>query len=440
MNYSIVKNIDTLNKAYQTIQELYLNHNLIENLTGIEQFTNLRIFHIKFNFITNLTEFLKITNKTLIISLNFIGNPAESQMSGNPGFLNNFFNLRSLNTSKEASFLIESSVLKGNSNKFIKGKLNRKLQFCDENKENGDDGFLTGNFNNIRKNQRNFNEENSNENYEENSNENYEQNSNENYEQNFNENYEQNSNENYEQNSNENYEQNSNENNEEFNDEIIDKTEEISIITQRNLEKDPFDSHINSIDNDICRLSVIFYSKLLKEKTFIGLKRYFLHNYYRETRFCKEFYQKILINRGFFLWRKRFISKLLLQNFSKNMIEISKNIDKKSEVLCEELSNSALVLRGKKISKNYNLRKITETDQDFIDSNRVLMEKEQNNINVLRENNKISNEIVKKIGFSEYKEQSLKNGSNEVITEEHYKHDLPLSSTSFSSKCPYGSV
>ena len=429
MNYSIVKNIDSLNNAYQRIQELYLNHNLIENLAGIEQFTNLRIFHIKFNFITNLSEFLKISNKTLIISLNFIGNPAESQISENPGFLNNFLNLRSFNTSKETSFLIENSVMNGNSNKFIKGKVNRKLQFCDENKEiESIEGFLTGDFNNIRENQRNFNEENySNEN----SNENYEEN-----EENSNENYEENKEENNEENS----EKNNNEENSQENDEIIDKTEEISTLTQRNLEKDPFDTHINIIDNDICRLSVIFYEKLLKEKTLLGLKRYFLHNYYRETRFCKEFYQKILINRGFFLWRKRFISKLLLQNFSKNMIDISKNIEKKSEVLCEELSNSALVLRGKKISKNYNLRKITETDQDFIDSNRALMEKEQNNMNVLRENNMINNEIVKKIGFSEYKEQSLKNGKNEVITEEHYKHDLPLSSTSFSSKCPYGSV
>ena len=402
MNYSVIKTIDILNKSYQKIQELYLNHNLIDSLTGIEQFTNLKVFHIKFNFISDLNEFLKISNKSLIVSLNFIGNPAEAQLLENPSFLNNFVNLRNFNTSKEASILMDNSLAM-NSSKIVNtnnNKVIRKLQFIEdhdkENINNEDyeqtDGFLTGNFNIKKENKQN-------------------------YEENF-------------------------EDLEEYelsDEEVIENNDSFQ-------GKDAFETHISIIDNDICRLSVIFYEKLLKEKTLLGLKRYFLHSYYRENRFCQEFYQKILINRGFLTWRKRFVEKILLQNFQKNLKNISVNVEKKSEILSEELSTSSLMLRGKKQSINYNLRRITETDQDFIDSNRIVAIEKEKNLNVLRENpgkNKegiIKEKDNKKIGFSEYKEMSMKNGKNEVITEENYRHDLPLSSTSFSSKCPYGSV
>ena len=213
---------------------------------------------------------------------------------------------------------------------------------------------------------------------------------------------------------------------------------EVSFSSENN--EDAFDAHISHIDNDICRLSVIFYEKLLKEKATLGLKRYYLQCYYRENKFCQEFYEKRLKNRGFWIWRKRFVEKLLFRSFSKNLSEISEKINQKTKDFAKELSVSALNLR---VKKQYNLRKITETDQDYIDSNR---EKEKNidESKVLRENTVINNEqkiekSFKKIGFDEYKEISMKNGKNEKVTEENYRHDLPLS-TSFSSKCPYGSV
>lgn len=385
MNYSVVKVIDPLSKPYKKIQELYLNHNLIESLTGIEQFTNLRIFHIKFNFIADLDEFLKISNKNILHSLNFIGNPVEAQLVEDPGFLNNFTNLRNFNASKETSLLFDSAI-SSNSNKITNGTLsnvNRKLHFLvDPNNkenieefenENNEEGLMTGNFKT-----NNQKIEANNENY----------------------------------------------------------VEDIQ-------NRFPLSAHINNIDYDINRLSVIFYEKLLKEKTLLGLKRYFLQSYYRENRFSQDFYAKILINRGFWLWRKKFIEKLLLKSQLKSINSISQEIKRKSMILSEELSTSALVLRGKKQSMNYNLRRITETDQDFIDSNRCIRENEHINLNILKENIGEKNEQIvseaKKIGFSEYKEISLKNAKNEHITEENYRHDLPLS-TSFSSKCPYGSI
>ena len=400
-----MKTIDMLPKSYQKIQELFLNHNLIDSLSGIEQFITLRVFHIKFNFIQNLTEFLRIPNKNLLISLNFIGNPAENQLSEFPNFLNNFINLRSFNTSKESSFIGDSAVIPVSS-----GKICKKLHFIDDFKEKeaneANEGLMTGNFNTKKKEEKIENVEND---------------QNDENDENW-------------QNEEENYEKK--ESNSSVKEENIKK--EVSFSSENN--EDAFDAHISHIDNDICRLSVIFYEKLLKEKATLGLKRYYLQCYYRENKFCQEFYEKRLKNRGFWIWRKRFVEKLMFRSFSKNLSEISEKINQKTKDFAKELSVSALNLR---VKKQYNLRKITETDQDYIDSNR---EKEKNidESKVLRENTVINNEqkiekSFKKIGFDEYKEISMKNGKNEKVTEENYRHDLPLS-TSFSSKCPYGSV
>ena len=397
-----MKTIDVLPKSYQNIQELFLNHNLIDSLSGLEQFISLRVFHIKFNFIQNLTEFLRIPNKNLLISLNFIGNPAENRLSDYPNFLNNFINLRSFNTSKESSFLVDSSVIPVSS-----GKICKKLHFIDDFKEKeGTEGLMTGNFNSKKNIEKIENDENWHQNEE-------------------------------------NYENSEkNDTNSKYSQEICVNEEKIkkdvSFSSENN--EDAFDAHISHIDNDICRLSVIFYEKLLKEKATLGLKRYYLQCYYKENKFSQEFYEKRLKNRGFWIWRKKFVEKLLFRSFSKNLSEISEKINQKNKDFAKELSVSALNLR---VKKQYNLRKITETDQDYIDSNR---EKEKNidESKVLRENTVINNEqkiekSFKKIGFDEYKEISMKNGKNEKVTEENYRHDLPLS-TSFSSKCPYGSV
>lgn len=386
MNYSVVKTIDPLHKTYQKIQELYLNHNLIESLTGVEQFNNLRVFHIKFNFISDLREFLKIANKTQLNSLNFIGNPAENELKEYPDFLNNFPNLRNFNTSKETSALNENSLSNTNNNSHT---ISRKLQFIEEIQNNREEnllteGLITGNFN-IRK---QFQEE--------------------------------------------------EENNETFQMKI-------------NEEDQLFDEHINHIDHDISRLSEIFYEKMLKEKSLLGLKRYFLQIYYRDSKFCVEFYQNILKNRTFFYWRKAFINKIISNNYKKGLKSAKETIQSKFEILSQEITNCSM-LRSRKTSNN--LRKITETDQDYCDSNRAenKMKSEKQEIsnndilednNILKENNSKINQESKKIGFSEYMEQTLKNSKKELIDEEgyeeNYRHNLPLS-TSFSSKCPYGSV
>lgn len=396
-----MKTIDVLPKSYQKIQELFLNHNLIDSLSGLEQFINLRVFHIKFNFIQNLTEFLRIPNKNLLISLNFIGNPAENQLSDYPNFLNNFINLRSFNSSKESSFTVDSSSVPVSS-----GKICKKLHFIDDFREKDtneiNEGLMTGNFNTKKNSEKIENDENC---------------------QNW---------------KNEENCENSAKTSK-SGQEICEKAKkDVSFSSENN--EDAFDAHISHIDNDICRLSVIFYEKLLKEKALLGLKRYYLQCYYRENKFCQEFYEKRLKNRGFWVWRKKFVEKLLFRSFSKNLSEISEKINQKTTDFAKELSVSALNLR---VKKQYNLRKITETDQDYIDSNRE-KEKPVDDCKVLRENTVINNEqknekTFKKIGFDEYKEISMKNGKNEKVTEENYRHDLPLS-TSFSSKCPYGSV
>lgn len=374
MNYSVVKTIDPLHKSYQKIQELYLNHNLIKSLTGIEQFTDLRVFQIKFNFIADLNEFLKIKSKSILCSLNFLGNPAEGQLINNPEFLNNFPNLRYFNTSKEASMFLENSL---NNSKIQ--TVSKRLHFVDLNKEEDDDeeeglsdGQMTGNFY-IKK--------------------------------------------------------------EIYEDDV-----------------DNFEDDISNIDHDISRLSIIFYEKLLKEKAILGLKRYFLQSYYRNSKFCIEFYIKLLKNRAFYYWRKAFINKILLKTHKKNLHLLNENIESKLSILSEEISTSSMTFRTKKQSESADLKKITETDQDFIDSNRkgnsgfkvknekIESKEEIIEKNILRENISKNNEENTKIGFSEYmKQKVVLCGKKEEGHEENYRHDLPLSS-SFSSKCPYGSV
>ena len=77
LNYRDITQIGFINERYREIQELYLNHNLIESLDGIQQFFNLKILSLKFNVISSPQEFLKVPNKKQLRSLNVIGNPVE---------------------------------------------------------------------------------------------------------------------------------------------------------------------------------------------------------------------------------------------------------------------------------------------------------------------------------------------------------------------------
>ena len=77
LNYRDITQIGFIKDKYRHIQELYLNHNLIQCLDGIQQFSNLHILSLKFNMIVKVEEFMKVSNKKQLKSLNIIGNPIE---------------------------------------------------------------------------------------------------------------------------------------------------------------------------------------------------------------------------------------------------------------------------------------------------------------------------------------------------------------------------
>ena len=60
MNYRNIVKLDKINDKYSNIMELYLNHNLIECLQGIEIFKSLNVFEIKYNSINSLDEFRRL--------------------------------------------------------------------------------------------------------------------------------------------------------------------------------------------------------------------------------------------------------------------------------------------------------------------------------------------------------------------------------------------
>eukprot|EP01017_Pseudomicrothorax_dubius_P027667 TRINITY_DN3222_c0_g1_i1.p1 TRINITY_DN3222_c0_g1~~TRINITY_DN3222_c0_g1_i1.p1 ORF type:complete len:387 (-),score=50.46 TRINITY_DN3222_c0_g1_i1:141-1301(-) len=78
LNYRTIRTIDQLPNAFRNIKELQLNHNLLETLRGIEQFVCLESFSVKFNYIRDVEEFARITNRSTLVSLNIVGNPCES--------------------------------------------------------------------------------------------------------------------------------------------------------------------------------------------------------------------------------------------------------------------------------------------------------------------------------------------------------------------------
>ncbi|EAR95616.2 hypothetical protein TTHERM_00266260 (macronuclear) [Tetrahymena thermophila SB210] len=97
-NYRSIKSIDPINQRYQFIKQLYLNHNQIESLKGIEQFANLEELHIKFNYISSLEELERIQNKQYLTILNLKGNPVEKNSKCCFDFLiSTFHNLNELN-------------------------------------------------------------------------------------------------------------------------------------------------------------------------------------------------------------------------------------------------------------------------------------------------------------------------------------------------------
>lgn len=76
LSFRNISQIDTLPADFSCkICHLYVNHNSLENLDGIEQFQNLQTLHIKYNKVENIKELLKIRNKAKLTDLNLAGNP-----------------------------------------------------------------------------------------------------------------------------------------------------------------------------------------------------------------------------------------------------------------------------------------------------------------------------------------------------------------------------
>lgn len=72
-----IRILDKINPCYYFISHLYLDHNLLLTLNGIQQFQNLEIFSFNFNCISSFGELGKVKNKFMVKELGFIGNPME---------------------------------------------------------------------------------------------------------------------------------------------------------------------------------------------------------------------------------------------------------------------------------------------------------------------------------------------------------------------------
>lgn len=91
LNYREITYIGSVRDKFYGILELYLNHNNITTLDGIDQFFCLKVLSLKFNLISRIEEFLKIKNRGGLQQLNFIGNPVEKYSSYEPAQLFHHF-------------------------------------------------------------------------------------------------------------------------------------------------------------------------------------------------------------------------------------------------------------------------------------------------------------------------------------------------------------
>lgn len=54
LNYKSIRVVDRISSNFAYLEELYLNHNNLATLAGIEAFLNLKIFHFRFNCVVDL--------------------------------------------------------------------------------------------------------------------------------------------------------------------------------------------------------------------------------------------------------------------------------------------------------------------------------------------------------------------------------------------------
>lgn len=97
LNYCDITNLDNVLPHFQKIKKLFLSHNKISNLSGIEQFKYLTHLSIGYNQIDSLKELNKIFNKESLKCLMIQGNPLEKHPNHKVLILDIFPNLEKLN-------------------------------------------------------------------------------------------------------------------------------------------------------------------------------------------------------------------------------------------------------------------------------------------------------------------------------------------------------
>ena len=74
LNYQQISSIGDVPYSFTHIQKLYLSHNQIEHLNGIECFTLLTQLSLSYNAILDINELYHISNKSKLLCLSIKGN------------------------------------------------------------------------------------------------------------------------------------------------------------------------------------------------------------------------------------------------------------------------------------------------------------------------------------------------------------------------------
>lgn len=83
LNYKSIRVVDRVPNSFAYIEELYLNHNNLATLAGVEAFLNIKIFHFRFNYVVDLQELKRISNPFFLKSLAVLGNQFENDPNCN---------------------------------------------------------------------------------------------------------------------------------------------------------------------------------------------------------------------------------------------------------------------------------------------------------------------------------------------------------------------
>ena len=108
LNYCEISEIDRLPNKYRSITKLFVSHNKLTNLDGIEQFTSLHQISLSYNSIEDWREILKIPNKEKVKYLSIQGNPLDNHPDHIKYILDHFCNIERLDDFKIDDFFRQS--------------------------------------------------------------------------------------------------------------------------------------------------------------------------------------------------------------------------------------------------------------------------------------------------------------------------------------------